>query len=289
MEVKALLLVDEPEDKIRIGSIHLSDPGESEVRIKVIAAALNHRDQWCRQGMYPALQYGGALGSDACGTVVGVGKGVNESWLGKKVILNPNIDWGNNPEVQSTQYHILGMPSNGTFSEYVNIPVDRIHEKPGHLSENQAVALPLAGLTAYRAIFRKGRVDSGQNILVTGIGGGVSQFAFLFGQAIGANIYVTSGNEEKLTSAIKFGAVNGYNYKEPDWHKKALKDSGGFDVIIDSAGGNSMNTYLKLIKPGGRMVHYGSTSGVPEKLDIFRLFWSQASIHGTSMLSLIHI
>lgn len=283
MNVKGLLLVDEEQDKIRIGTFELPDINPDQVLIRMRAAALNHRDQWCRQGMYPNLTYGVVLGSDGCGVVERTGSNVNPERIGERVLINPNINWGPNPEAQSLQYHILGMPTHGTLSEYLVVDEDRIHKVPEHLSDEEAAALPLGGLTAYRAAFTKGQVQSDMKVLVTGIGGGVAQFAFQFAKLKGAKVWVTSGNPTKLEKAMEMGATGGFDYKQEDWHKEAFAQTGGFDCIIDSAGGNNLNTYLKLIAMGGKIVHYGSTTGMPSKLDIFRLFWSQASIHGSTM------
>lgn len=281
--MKALLLVDESQDKIAIKEIEKPSAKKGEVLIQIKAAALNHRDQWCRIGMYPGIKYDTVLGSDGAGIVSEVGEGVEKSWLDKEVIINPNINWGDNEAAQSPEYHILGMPTNGTFTEYVTVKADRLIEKPSFLDFNEAAALPLGGLTAYRSVFTKGQIKEGQKALITGIGGGVAQFAFQFALSAGAEVYVTSGSQDKLEAVLKLGATGGFIYKEENWAKDALKSTGGFDVIIDSAGGNSMNDYLRLIKPGGRMVHYGSTTGAPKNLDMFRLFWSQASIHGSTM------
>lgn len=281
--MKALLLVDESQDKIAIRNIEKPTPKRGEVLIQIKASALNHRDQWCRMGMYPSIKYGTVLGSDGSGIVAEIGEGVASHWLNKDVIINPNINWGTSEAVQAVDYHILGMPTHGTFAEFVVVNVDRLVEKPAHLDFTEAAALPLGGLTAFRATFTKGQISKGQKVLVTGIGGGVAQFAFQFALAVGAEVFVTSGSQEKLDRVIEKGAAGGFNYKEEGWSKKALKITGGFDAIIDSAGGSSMNDYLRLIKPGGRLVHYGSTTGAPKNLDIFRLFWSQASIHGSTM------
>lgn len=281
--MKALLLVDESQDKIAIREIEKPVPSKGEVLIEMKAAALNHRDQWCRIGMYPGLKYDTVLGSDGAGTVVEIGEGVDPKWLEQDVIINPNINWGPNEEAQSAGYHILGMPTHGTFAEYLVVNQDRLMAKPAHLDFPAATALPLGGLTAFRAVFTKANISKGQNVLITGIGGGVAQFAYQFAKAAGANVYVTSGSQDKLIQVIEHGASGGYNYKDETWVKTALNETSGFDAIIDSAGGASMNDYLRLIKPGGRMVHYGSTAGLPKGLDMFRLFWSQASIHGSTM------
>ncbi|MEO9967754.1 MAG: zinc-binding dehydrogenase [Reichenbachiella sp.] len=281
--MKALLLVDESQDKIAIREMEIPKPGANEALVQIKAAALNHRDQWCRIGMYPGIKYDTVLGSDGSGVVTLLGEGADAGWMNKEVIINPNIDWGPDEAAQHTAYHILGMPTNGTFAEYVVVNTDRLMEKPAHLGFTEAAALPLGGLTAYRAVFTKAKIEENQKVLITGIGGGVAQFAYQFTAATGAQVYVTSGSQNKIDQIINHGATGGFNYKNDNWAKEALKETGGFDAIIDSAGGESMNDYLKIIRPGGRLVHYGSTTGAPKKLDMFRLFWSQASIHGSTM------
>lgn len=281
--MKALLLVDEPNDKIAIGQIGQSTLKPNQVLVKVKAAALNHRDQWCRMGMYPNLKYDTVLGSDGAGVVDQVGNEVDSLWLGKAVMMNPNINWGENEAYQSKEYHILGMPTNGTFSEYVVVDQDRLIIKPKYLSFEQAAAIPLGGLTAFRAVFTKGQIKKDQNVLVTGIGGGVAQFAFQFAKAAGANVFVTSGNADKIKKAVGLGAKAGFSYKEQSWAKAAMKSTGGFDVIIDSAGGQHVSDYMKVLRPGGRLVHYGATAGKAKDIDLFKVFWNQVSILGTSM------
>lgn len=275
--MKAITITQESEP---IQLVEISKPkiAADECLVKLSASALNRRDQWIREGMYPGIQFGTTLGSDGCGVV---SEGPAE-WKGKEVIINPNVDWGDNPEVQSDKYSVLGMPTNGTLAEYIKVPAHRLHLKPSFLSKEEAAALPLAGLTAFRATIKKGVSDVGKKVLVTGAGGGVSQFAIAFALASGAEVYVTSGSEDKIEKMKSMGVKDGFNYREEKWFKAAA-DLGGFDAIIDSAGGNQMNNYLKIIKPAGRIVMYGSTSGHPEKLDVFRLFWSQAQIMGSTM------
>jgi NADPH:quinone reductase-like Zn-dependent oxidoreductase len=268
------------EEKEPIQFVEISKPSihPDECLVKVYAASLNRRDQWIREGMYPGIRYGCILGSDASGVVE---EGPDE-WKGKEVIINPNVNWGSNPEVQSSEYSVLGMPKDGTLTEYAIVNSDRLILKPSHLDFIEAAALPLAGLTAYRALIKKGKINTSQNILITGAGGGVSQLAIAFSVALGADTYVTSGDDNKISKCIDFGINKGFNYKDDDWVKEASL-VGGFDTIIDSAAGNHLNDYLRIVKPGGRIIVYGSTTGYPEKLDVFRLFWSQAQIIGSTM------
>lgn len=275
--MKAIVISEESEP-IQFVDISKPIPDKGECLVKIKTAALNRRDQWIREGMYPGIRFGCVLGSDGCGVV----EEGPEEWMGKDVIINPNVAWGDNEEVQSPEYSVLGMPKDGTLAEYISVPIDRLVQKPEHLTDEEAAALPLAALTAYRAAIKKGLASEGKNILITGAGGGVSQLAIPLAVAVGANVYVTSGSEEKVSKCKEMGAVDGFNYKNEDWFKEASK-VGGFDAVVDSTGGNQLNNYIKIIKPGGRIVMYGSTIGYPEKVDVFRLFWSQAQIMGSTM------
>lgn len=281
--MKALQLNNELQDPIHMVDVEKPEPGPGQVLVAMKAASLNHRDQWCREGKYPGIKNNVTLGSDGTGVVVALGAGVNESWMNAEVIINPNVDWGDNPNAQSKAYHILGMPTNGTFAEFLVVNSDRLVLKPAHLSFEETASLPIAGMTAYRALMTQAKVNQADKVLVTGIGGGVSQFAAIFLKALGIEYYVTSGNDQKIENAKEAGAVDGFNYKSESWWKEALQTTGGFDVIIDSAGGDLVNTYLKIIKPAGRIVFYGSTAGMPKSFDMFKLFWSQASVHGSTM------
>jgi zinc-binding alcohol dehydrogenase/oxidoreductase len=255
--------------------------GKALVRIK--AAALNRRDDWIRRGEYPNIRFGVIMGSDGAGIVEEVFDEKDSSWVGHEVVINPNIDWGADPEVQAKNYTILGMPVNGTFAEYTMVDVDRLQHKPFHLDFLQASALPLGGLTAFRALFRRGGLTPGQNVLISGFGGGVAQFAFLFAKAAGANVYITSGSDEKIASALKMGAKGAYNYKKESTYSDLWKTKGGFDLIIDSAGGDQVNSFIKVLKPKGKIVFYGATNGLPSKIDLYRMFWNQLSLLGSTM------
>lgn len=251
--------------------------------VKMKAIALNRRDEWIKQGKYPNIRYGVILGSDGSGVVDAVGDEKDNSWIGQEVVINPNIDWGPDPDVQSKKYGILGMPVNGTFAEYCLVDVDRLQPKPFHLDFLQAAALPLGGLTAFRALFRQGELKAGQNVLISGFGGGVAQFAFLFARAAGANVYVTSGSDEKIARALKMGAKGAYNYKKESNYSDLWKTKGGFNLIIDSAGGDQVNNFIKVLRPSGKIVFYGATNGLPSKIDLYRMFWNQLSLQGTTM------
>ena len=281
--MKAIVLNRQIESGIELVDVPIPviGPGEALVRIK--AAALNHRDEWCRQGQYANLRDGAIMGSDGSGIVEVVSPNVDSTWIGKEVIINPAINWGFNQAAQSKAFEVLGVPRNGTLSEYLVVPADRLVEKPAHLTWEEAAALPLAGVTAYRALIYQGQAQAGDQVLVTGFGGGVAQFAAQFSLALGAKLGVSSSRSSKLDHAKTMGASFAFNYLEADWVTKALETTGGFDLIIDGASGDAINNLTQVCKPGGKIVIYGATLGPPNRLEARRIFWNQLKIIGSTM------
>lgn len=281
--MKAIVLNRKLESKIELTEIALPPLSGEQVRVQLKAAALNHRDEWCRQGLYPNIKDGVILGSDGAGVVLDVAHhGLNE-WLGKEVIINPALHWGDDEKVQGMDFQILGMPGHGTLAEFVDVDVNRIFAKPSFMTWEEAAALPLGGLTAFRALMVQGSLQKGDKVLVTGFGGGVAQFAAQFALAASAEAYVSSSSEEKIASAIELGIKRGFNYNDENWAEKALKESGGFDLIIDSAMGDTINNLIHVVKPGGRIVFYGATKGNPSGFNARKVFWNQIKITGSTM------
>lgn len=256
-------------------------PGQAVVRLK--AAALNHRDLWTQLGLYPNIKLPITLGSDGAGTVTSVGSPADLSWVGREVIINPSLDWGADPRAQGPDFRILGLPDHGTFAEQVAIPVGNLAPKPAHLAWEQAAALPLAGLTAWRALFTRAQLKAGERVLVTGVGGGAALFALQFAGAAGAEVWVTSGSPEKIARAQTLGARGGVNYRETGWAEALQKQAGRFDVIVDSAGGDGFGSLIDLTAPGGRIVFFGATTGNPKLLDMRKSFFRQINLLGTTM------
>lgn len=256
-------------------------PGE--VLVKIRAAALNRRDYWITVGKYAGIKYPTILGSDGEGVVAEAGSDEDNHWIGRDVIVNPSHDWGDHPEFQSKEFKILGLPEDGTFAEYVKVRSEYLHAKPAHLNCEQAAALPLAGLTAYRALFTKGRAVKGSKVLITGVGSGTGSFALQFAHAAGCQVFVTSGSGEKIEKAKQIGAAAGVNYRAQDWAEQLQHLSGGFDVIIDSALGEGFVKLPDICNPGARIVIFGGTAGNIPELNGRKIFWKQLQILGTTM------
>ncbi len=268
--MQALLLKGKDHEPI-LEEISIGQPASGRVEIHLRSAALNHRDVWIQKGLYAGLTYPIIPGSDGAGYL-------ND----KPVIINPGMGWGSNERFQGPDFKILGMPDNGTFCQRVHVPVEQVYSMPPHLSFEEAAAIPLAGVTAYRALFSQGQLKQGERVFISGIGGGVALWACQFAIAYGAEVWVSSGSDEKLVRSKRIGAAGGFNYKENHWTDHAKK-AGGFDLIIDGAGGPAISDYIKLAKPGGRLVLYGGTVGPTSPLIPQNIFWKQLSIIGSTM------
>lgn len=268
---------------LKLKDVESPEINSNEVLICLKAAALNHRDVWIKKGLYAGLKFPLIPGSDGAGTVVEAGSDLNKPWIGKKVIINPAMNWGDNPGVQSRNFKILGLPDDGTFAELVKVPATNIYFIPEHLSYEQAAAIPLAGLTAYRALYSRVKLRKGEKVLITGAGGGVALFALQFALTTGSEVYVTSGSDEKILRAKELGAVDGVNYKNDNWVKVLQKLAGDFDVIVDSGGGEGFSGLIDLAAPGARITLYGATKGNSKEIELRKIFWKQLDIRGSTM------
>ncbi len=258
-------------------------PAESEVVVRLSHAALNRRDYWITRGLYPGIRLPVVLGSDGVGVVEKTGSAVADPWHNGRVLINPGLFWGDDPRVQSRRFEVLGLPRDGTFAERVVAPAENIYPAPAHLSDEEAAALPLAGVTAYRALFTRGELQPHDRVLITGIGGGVATMVLQLALPSGAEIWVTSSSEEKIARAVEMGARGGFLYTEKGWYKQALKHTGGFSLIIDSGGGRSLADAVEAADFAGRIVIFGGTQGPVEGLLPARIFWKQLDLRGSTM------
>ena len=258
-------------------------PGPGEVLVQIKAAALNRRDYWITVNKYAGIKYPTILGADGAGIVVEAGDAGSE-WLNKEVVINPSHNWGEHDEFQGKEFKILGLPDDGTLAEYVLVKAEYLYPKPGHLTFEEAAALPLAGLTAYRALFTKARLKEGDKVLIIGVGAGTGTFLLQWALAAGAQVFVTSGSGEKIEQAKQLGASAGVNYKAQDWAEELKHLSGGgFDIVVDSALGPDFNKIPDLCNPGGRIVFFGGTAGNIPEINGRPIFWKQLQILGTTM------
>lgn len=259
-------------------------PGAGEVVVALKAAALNRRDVFVRKGV-AKVPLPLTPGSDGAGIVHAVGDGVTGVAEGDEVIILPSLAWGDDQRAPGPGFRILGGPDQGTYAEQIVIPAANVYPKPGRLSWHEAAALPLAGLTAWRALFSRARVQPGETVLVIGIGGGVATFALHLAKAAGCKVVVTSSSDDKLAKAAALGADAGVNYATAgdDW-PAAVKEAngGGVDVVIDSVGSTWAGS-VDSCAPGGRVVVFGGTGGAKVEMMVRPVTLGQVGVLGTTM------
>lgn len=268
-----LAVIETPKPKLEKGYVLVS----------IKAAALNHREIWISKGLYPGMKLPSILGADGAGKIVELGEDVESQWLNKEVIIYPALEWGSNPNVPQKSFRVLGMPDDGTIAEYIAVHISNVVVKPNYMSFEEAAALPIAGLTSWRALMRHGEITKESKVLITGIGGGVAQAGLLIAKAIGAEVYVTSSKNEKIDFAKKLGAMAGVNYKDEHWCSELKKLSGGIDMILDSSPLPNLDDYLKFLNIGGKIVTYGSTGSRKTTLNLSRFFLKYIQLIGTTM------
>jgi len=262
------------------------EPGPGEAVVRLRAAALNRRDVFVTRGQYPGAKPDAlpiTLGSDGSGEVVARGEGADGPSEGTGVVINPALYWGEDPTVPGKEYRILGLPDEGTFAQFVSVPADHVFPKPSHLSHEEAAAIPLGALTAYRALVTRGQVREGETVVVPGIGSGVATFVVQMAAALGARVFVTSGSDEKIEKAKELGAQGGVNYNNEDWSRELKGMAGGVDLSVDHVGGEAFDALVSLAAPGGRIVTFGATAGPKVAVVMPRVFLKHLTVLGTAM------
>ena len=263
-------------------------PGQGQVRIKPRIIALNHLDIWVTHGLPapPGLPH--ILGGDGAGVVDAVGPGVEDLAEGDEVIINPSLSCGACPvcaagdTVYCRSFGVLGEHSQGTLAERVVVPAANAAPKPSNLSWETAGSFSLAAGTAFRML-RRGRLQAGETLLVVGVGGGVSSAAARLGSSLGARVFVTSRDPENIAWAVANGAEAGFDSAGQFAKDLAAAAGGQADVVVENVGPATWGQSLRSLKPGGRMVVCGATSGAKAQIGIPSLFFRQLEIIGSTM------
>ncbi|CVL03641.1 related to alcohol dehydrogenase [Fusarium proliferatum] len=278
---------------LRLREVPRPIPGPNEYLVRIHTAAINHRDFFIRQHLYPAISFTNPLLADGYGTVVEAGLGADSALLHTPVLLTPCRGWHSSPDGPDgdVTFATLGGTQStplGTAQDYIVVHESEVEPAPKHLSPTEAAALPLVGLTGWRALVTKsgGNAEPGRNILITGIGGGVALQVLQFAVARGCNVWVTSGDEAKIHRAVQLGARGGVLYRNYDWDKELLAllpaSRPYIDAIIDGAGGDIVRRGVRLLRTGGIISSYGMT--VAPKMDwLMQAVMKNIELHGSTM------
>ena len=211
------------------------------------------------------------------------GAGVRRD-TGDEVVIVPSLHWGERDEAPGADWEILGDHIPGTYAELVSVPAECLAPKPAGFSWVQAAALPLVGLTTYRALFSRGRLRAGESMLVVGAGGGIATMAVQLASRAGAAIFVTSSSPDKIAQARGEGAGGGVLHTDPDWPEQArqMSPSGaGFDLILDPVG--RWPESVRVLRPGGRLVVLGANAAETAPMDVRAFYFGQYDLLGTTM------
>ena len=200
--------------------------------------------------------------------------------------LDPALGWGDDEGAASEAFDILGSPTQGTFAERVVVPAINVHAKPAALSWEEAAAFPLAGLTAWRAVVTCARAAPGRRLLVTGGGSGVSTFCVQIAHALGAEVWVTSGDDAKIARCVELGARGGFRYDDPEWpaQVRAATNGVGVHAVVDSFGGEGVGEGARRAGSRRRARELRLYTGGDEAtIPVAALYWQWRSLVGTTM------
>ncbi|NLD78555.1 MAG: zinc-binding dehydrogenase [Acidimicrobiales bacterium] len=272
-------ILDESPGRYRFGEVADPEVGPDDVRIRPVASALNHMDLWVTRGKpRPALPH--VPGCDVAGVVESVGSSVGGVSVGDEVVVNPSVcpldavvaHGDDAPMYPGLQ--IVGEQRWGGHGELLTVPSRNVVPRPQGRSWEECAAFPLTTLTAYRML-RRSRVRAGERVLIVGIGGGVSMAALALARRMGAEVYVTSRDEAKRDRALALGATDAFD-SAGEWPVRC-------DVVVESVGPATWDSSMRALKPGGRLVVCGGTSGQEVELNLPRLFFKQYEIIGSTM------
>jgi NADPH:quinone reductase-like Zn-dependent oxidoreductase len=260
---------DDPLSALDIGQRDEPEPPIGWTTVTVRAAALNHHDLWTLRGV--------GITEDQLPIVLGCdGAGLDAD--GNDVIVHAVIgdpDKGDGDETLDPRRSLLSERYDGTFAERVAVPKRNLVPKPPELSFEEAACLPTAWLTAYRMLFTKSKVRPGGTVLVQGAGGGVATALVVLAQAGGFRVWVTSRAESKRSRALDRGADAAF---EP-----GARLPERVDAVLETVGAATWDHSLKSLRPGGRIVVSGATSGPAPSADLSRVFFQQLSVVGSTM------
>jgi NADPH:quinone reductase-like Zn-dependent oxidoreductase len=248
-----------------------AEPGPGDVLIRLRAASLNHLDLWVRKGL-PSVAKPRILGADGAGVVVS-GPGFE---AGDRVVVNPGIEHGD-------RITVIGEHMDGTHAELIAVQAENVYALPDDLTFEEAAAFPLVFETAYRMLVTRAALAEGEWVLIWGIGAGVATAALAIAKALGARAIVTSTSDEKLARAAELGADAALPTSDVRDRVKEITEGRGADLVVEHVGEATWATSLAVVRPGGRVVVCGGTSGPNPPAQLHRIWWKQLTIYGSTM------
>lgn len=252
-----------------VGSRPDPTPAAGWTTVQVKAASLNHHDLWTLRGVGIAAEaFPMILGCDAAGIDTATGAEV----VVHGVISDPS--WTGD-ETLDPKRSLLSERHQGTLAELVAVPTRNVIGKPAGLSFAEAACLPTAWLTAYRMLFTKAQLRPGQTVLVQGATGGVASAAIAMARAAGARVWATARSEDKQATAVSLGAHQAF--------ASGARLPERVDAVLETVGQATWSHSLKSLKPGGRVVVSGATSGADPSADLNRVFFLQLQVLGSTM------
>ncbi|SHM89260.1 zinc-binding dehydrogenase [Gracilibacillus kekensis] len=274
--MKAYVVID---GEYRVSDVPKTSPKNNEVLVKLKVAGLNHRDLKIKDRVKDKSK-SFTLGSDGAGTIEKLGDNVTRYQIGEEVIINPSLNWYHKSEAPPKEFEIVGVPFAGTFADSILIHKDFIEPKPKHLSWEEAGVFALSALTGYRALVTQGGLEKGETLFIPGVGGGVNSFIIQMAKALGARVITSSRDPKKLEEAEKLGFDRGV-LTTGVW-KRELADE-QIDMVIESIGGATFNKSLDVLKKGGRIVTYGSSTNDEFTFNLRQFFYGQYKLIGSTM------
>ena len=281
-------------DKLKYRDVPEPKIGDGDVLVKVRACALNHLDLFVREGL-PGLKLPLPFwsGCDIAGEVAAVGGAAQGVAVGDRVAINPNLHCGRceycgkGEHSLCVSYGILGEHTYGGLAEYVKVDAQKVVKLPANVTYEDAAAFILVNMTAWRMLVTQARLRAGEDLLVIGVGGGVSSTAVQIGKLCGARVWVTSSSDDKLARARELGADECINHAKEDWARVIAQKTGrrGVDVVLENVGAATWQGSIRALAKGGRLVTCGGTSGPICETDVRQVFWKQISIIGSTMAS----
>ena len=278
---------------VRIEQVARPRPGPGEVLVQVRACAMNHLDLWVRRGIPIETTMPHIGGSDIAGVIAEAGEGVDAGRVGERVVINPSLWCGRcrecarGEESMCERFRIQGEHTDGGFAEFVTAEASHVYRIPDEMAFEQAAAIPVSYMTAWRALVTRAALRPGEDVLVIGASGGTALAAVQIARLMGARVFAVTRGAEKVARVKEMGADVVYDRAEVDWAKAVYKDTDkrGVDVVVENVGGPTWAGSVRSLTRGGRLVTYGGTAGPKVELDVRGVFWKQIQVIGTTMAS----